>query len=194
MPTPRPPTSTISASAAGLSQPISSIPACGDLPVRRQLACRARAGTARHRTAAAAAERGRAGCRGDPRHLRRGVGTQAHHALTDRVHQAERLLCDRGAGTGQQTVLEFQQRRLDPLIAVAGEHLHERSRPPMPRFRHRAATGRADQRAARRDCSADRRSFRPPAISYRAAAKPACHRGALEVGKPNPSKGAALVI
>ena len=63
---------------------------------------------------------------GDPRHLRRGVGAQTHHALAVRVHQPERLLGHRGAGAGQQAVLEFQQRRLDALVAVRGEHIHQR--------------------------------------------------------------------
>ena len=42
------------------------------------------------------------------------------------IHQAEGLLGRRRAGAGEQAVLEFQQRRLDALIAVRGKDLHQR--------------------------------------------------------------------
>ena len=64
--------------------------------------------------------------RGDPRHLRRRVGPQAHHPLAVRVHQAEGLVGHRHARPGEQAVLEFQQRRLHPLVAMRREHRHQR--------------------------------------------------------------------
>jgi hypothetical protein len=69
-----------------------------------------------------AGDAGEPGC-GDAGDLRRGVGAQPHHAVADRVHQAEGLIGHRGAGTGEQAVLEFQQRRLHPLIPMAREGL-----------------------------------------------------------------------
>jgi hypothetical protein len=41
--------------------------------------------------------------------------------LADRVHEPEGLLRHRGAGAGQDGLLELEQRRLDPLVAARGE-------------------------------------------------------------------------
>ena len=62
---------------------------------------------------------------GDARDLERHVGAQRHHALGDRVHQPEAQLRHGRAGTAQQALLELHQRRLHPLIAMAGENAHE---------------------------------------------------------------------
>ena len=59
--------------------------------------------------------------RRDASHLGRHVGAQSHHALADRVHEPEGLLRHGGAGAGQDCFLEFEQRRLDPFVAAAGE-------------------------------------------------------------------------
>ena len=138
----------------------------GDLPVRRKLAAahaQALPGIGQPQRP----RRMRQARGGDARHLRRGVGAQAHHALAFRVHQPERLLGHRRAGAGQQAVLELQQRRLHPLIAVRGEHLHERldrRRLGLGIGRQQVAQPGRQQRAVVGD---DRRSLRSPAISYR---------------------------
>ena len=62
---------------------------------------------------------------GDARDLRGDVGPEAHHALGQRVHQAEGLGGHRRAGPAQQAVLELDQRRLDALIAVGREMPHQ---------------------------------------------------------------------
>jgi hypothetical protein len=62
---------------------------------------------------------------GDARDLERHIGAQCHHALGDRVHQPEAELRHSGTGTAQQALLELHQRRLYPLIAMAGEDAHE---------------------------------------------------------------------
>jgi hypothetical protein len=43
-----------------------------------------------------------------------------------RIHQAEGLLGDGGAGAREQALLELDERRLDPLIAMGGEAIHHR--------------------------------------------------------------------
>jgi hypothetical protein len=91
-----------------------------ELPLAAQLT----APHAQHLAAVAEPERtGRApeAGRGDARHLGRDVGPQPHHALADRVHESEGLLRHRGARAGHQGLLELEQRRLDPLVALAGE-------------------------------------------------------------------------
>ena len=97
----------------------------GDLAVGRQLAAahaQALPGIGQPQRARRHAEpRG-----GDAGNLRRGVGAHAHHALAVGVHQAEGLVRHGSAGTRQQAVLEFQQRRLDALVTVGGEHRHDR--------------------------------------------------------------------
>ena len=57
----------------------------------------------------------------DARDLRREVAAQGHHAVRGRVHQAEGLVGEPGAGAAQHAVLEFDERRLDPLVALRGE-------------------------------------------------------------------------
>ena len=99
-------------------------PGLGDLALRLQLRAahpQALAGIGQPQRARRAGQpRGR-----QPRDLRGGVGAQAHHALAVRVHQPEGLLGRRGAGARKQAVLEFQQRRFDPLIPVRREAIHD---------------------------------------------------------------------
>ena len=96
-----------------------------DLPIRRELSAahpQALPGIGQPQRPRRAGQPGG----GDPRDLRRRVRPQAHHALAVRVHQAKGLVRHRHAGPGEQAVLELQQRRLDALIAVRGEHGHQR--------------------------------------------------------------------
>ena len=146
----------------------------GNLPVRRKLAAahaQALPGVGQPQRPRRLGEP----CRGDARHLRRGVGPQPHHALAHRVHQPERLFGDRGARAGQQAVLEFQQRRLDPLVAVAANtsmsDLDRRCLGFGIGRQQVAQTGGQQRTVVRRS------SLMPAsAISYRSAAKPPRHR------------------
>ena len=114
-----------SASAAGASAPISSIPACG---ICRSGANRlpGRAGIGRHRTVAGAGAR-RQTDRGNAGDLRRHVGPQDHHAMAVGIHDPEILVGNRGAGTAREKVLEFEQRRLDAQVGM-----RQRTRPLPP--------------------------------------------------------------
>ena len=65
--------------------------------------------------------------RGDAGDLRRHVGAHPDHAVRDRVHRAKGVARHRGAGARQQRLLEFDQRRLHPLVAVRAQHRHQPS-------------------------------------------------------------------
>ena len=62
---------------------------------------------------------------GDARDLRGHVGAHADHAVRDRVHHAEGRCRHRRAGAREQGLLELDERRLDPLIAMRGQHRHQ---------------------------------------------------------------------
>ena len=57
----------------------------------------------------------------DARDLRRQIAAHGHHAVRRRVHQAEGLVGEPGAGAAQHAVLELDERRLDPLVALGRE-------------------------------------------------------------------------
>ena len=63
--------------------------------------------------------------RGDARDLRRHVGAHADHAVRGRVHHAKGGGRHRRAGAGEQRLLEFDERRLDPLVAMRGQRRHQ---------------------------------------------------------------------
>ena len=63
--------------------------------------------------------------RGDPGDLRGHVGAHPDHAVRDRVHRAKGVARHRGAGSRQQRLLEFDERRLHPLVAVRRQHPHQ---------------------------------------------------------------------
>ena len=67
----------------------------------------------------------------DARDLRREIAAQGHHAVRGRVHQAEGLVGEPGAGAAQHAVLEFDEGRLDPssLRAKAPASSVRRARP-----------------------------------------------------------------
>ena len=62
---------------------------------------------------------------GDARDLRRHIGADSDHAVRNRVHQTEGVARCRGPGARQQRLLELDERRLDPLIAVRSEDAHQ---------------------------------------------------------------------
>ena len=80
---------------------------------------------------------GEAGGR-DPCDLHGHVGAQRKHAMRRRVHQPEGLGSQRGAAAGEQAVLELDQRRFHPLVAVGGERRHQ----PLHRLRLEGGVGR----------------------------------------------------
>ena len=61
---------------------------------------------------------------GNARDLHRHVRSHTHHALRDRIHEAEGLRRQRRAWSAQQRFLELDQRRLDPLVAEDGKALY----------------------------------------------------------------------
>ena len=63
--------------------------------------------------------------RGDAGDLRRHVGAHPDHAVRDRVHQAEGGRRHRRPGAREQCLLEFDERRLDPLIAMRRQARHQ---------------------------------------------------------------------
>ena len=63
----------------------------------------------------------------NPRDLRREIAAHGHHAVRGRVHQAEGLVGEPGAGAAQHALLEFDERRLDPLVALRREAGEQRS-------------------------------------------------------------------
>ena len=139
---------------------------------RARAGCRARAGTGRHRTGAAAA----AHCASRVVAMRAtcGVVSARRPIMRWLSGSIRRKVCSATAAPepAEQAVLELQQRRLDALVAVRGEHVHQRLDRRRPRFRRRAAADRAGRRAAARGGWADRRSSRLSAISYRIAGEP----------------------
>ena len=63
--------------------------------------------------------------RGDPRDLRRHVGAHADHPVRGRVHHAKGGGRHRRPGSGEQCVFEFDERRLDSLVAMCGQCRHQ---------------------------------------------------------------------
>ncbi len=63
--------------------------------------------------------------RGDTRDLRGHVGAHPDHAVRPGVHRAKGGGGHRRPRARQQRVLEFDQRRLDPLVAMRGQDRHQ---------------------------------------------------------------------
>ncbi len=63
--------------------------------------------------------------RGNPRDLRRHVGAHPDHPVRGRVHHAKGGGRHRRPGAGEQRVFEFDERRLDPLVAMCGQCRHQ---------------------------------------------------------------------
>ena len=61
------------------------------------------------------------GC-GNAGDLGRHIGAHPDHAMRDRVHDPEGVAGHRRAGARQQGLLELDERRLHPLVAVRGKH------------------------------------------------------------------------
>src|SRR6185312_3196670 len=61
----------------------------------------------------------------DARHLRRGVGAQAHHAPGQLIHQLEGLQAQRLASAGEQRLQVLEQRRHDQLVAIAARRVEQ---------------------------------------------------------------------
>ena len=92
-----------------------------ELALRPHLRC----SDAQHLTGIAQAQRPRPvrqPGRGDAGDLRRHVGAHRNHPVRDRVHRAERVARHAASRTRQQRLLELDDWRLDPLVAVRREH------------------------------------------------------------------------
>jgi len=57
--------------------------------------------------------------------LRRGVGTQAHHAARELINQLEGLQIECFPSAREQRLQMFQQRGHDQLIAIAAGHVEQ---------------------------------------------------------------------
>ncbi len=75
---------------------------------------------------------------GDAGDLQGHIRAHRQHAMRDRIHQAEAALGHGRARAAQQAFFELHQRRLDALIAMAGENGHE----PLHRRRFMGGIGR----------------------------------------------------
>ncbi len=62
---------------------------------------------------------------GDARNLRCHVGAHTDHAVRDGIHHAEGRHCHRRPGAREQRLLELDERRLDPLVAMRGQCRHQ---------------------------------------------------------------------
>jgi hypothetical protein len=80
----------------------------------------------------------RQAARGYSGDLQRHVGADAHHPLRHRIHETEGLVGDGGPEAGKEAILEFDERRLHPLVALGRAFGHQ----PLDQSRLVAGHGR----------------------------------------------------
>ena len=75
------------------------------------------------------------GC--NPSHLHRNVTAQRERVARHRIGKAQQTIPRRTAAARRQTAFKFGNRRGDPRITIAGQHIYHRPRYPRRRFRLR---------------------------------------------------------